>query len=228
MKLGVFGDSFANKQYLNSQQSVIWYNFLQREHGHTVDCFGESGSSIEFSAQLIKQHANNYDLVIWCLTIPGRFSFSQLSKDYSYHITNAFDKCYTKDSDLIKKHEVCVDYFKYIFDWETENLIGESIVSYIQTKFPNIMIIPCFFSPLNYEFHLYKLCQQESEQYFPGQQLHEVYKSYQDLRPGHFTPENQKILAKLINDKLTPGIFQTSYDNFVKPVAPFNQLFQKK
>ena len=227
MKIGVFGDSFADKRYFNSQNSVIWYHFLQREYGHTVDCFGEGGSSIEFSAQLIKKHASNYDLTIWCLTIPGRFSFPRSGLDYSYHITNASQNCNSRDPDLIKKHEVCCDYFKYVFDWDTENLIGESIVSYIQTQFSNVMIIPCFYSPLNYEFYLYKLCGQECECYFPGQEVHEVYKSYQDLRPGHLTPENHKILAKLINDNLTPGIFQTSYNNFVKPTAPINQLFQK-
>jgi hypothetical protein len=226
MKIGVFGDSYADKMFINHQPPVIWYNFLQSEYGHTVDCFGESGSSIVFSAQLIKQHASNYDLSIWCLTHPGRFSFPQSSK-YSFHVTSATEKCRSNHPDLIKKHEACVDYLKYVLDWETENLIGESIVSYIQTQIPNIMIIPCFLSPLNCKFHLYELCQQETNHYFPGKKVHEVYKSYQDLRPGHFTIENHKILAKLINDKLAPEIFQTSYDNFVKPIAPINQVFQK-
>jgi len=221
----VFGDSYAEKGYAGELEPVIWYSLLEKEYGHTVDCFGESGSSILFSAKSIKQCARDYDLVIWCVTVPGRFSFLQQSKDHGYHIGTSMDKCDSTDPDLIKKHKVCVDYLKYAFDWEAEILVGESVVSYLQSQFSNIMIIPCFFPPLHHEFNLYELTQQETNHYFPEKTVQEVYKKYQDLRPGHITTENQKILAKLINDNLIPGVFQTTYDNFIKPTASFEQVF---
>jgi hypothetical protein len=225
MKIGVFGDSFCSKLWVNRTEPVIWYNFLTKEHGHTVDCYGEAGSSIMFSAQLIEQHAANYDLVIWCVTTPGRFSFS--GPTGSYHVTTANDQCNTKDIDLAKKHQVCVDYLKYVFDWPTENLIGRAIVSYMQTQFSNIMIIPCFPPPLSAEFNLYKLSENEIDFYFPRQTLPEVYKKYNDCRAGHISVDNQKILAQLINDNLSPGVFQTSYDNFIKPTLQIDQAFEK-
>lgn len=228
MKIGVFGDSYCDKVRVNSIEPVVWYNFLQQDYGHTVDCFGEWGSSIVFSAKLIEQHAANYDLVIWCVTTPGRFSFPGPTPHLrSYHVTTSWDKCVTKDIDLIKKHEVCTDYLKYVFDWETENFVGRSIVSYIQTTFPNIMIIPCFPPPLSAKFNLYELCEREANFYLPGKELHEIYKDYRDRRAGHITSTNQEILGKLINDNLVPGVFQTSYDNFVDPTMPFEQVFEK-
>lgn len=221
MKIGVFGDSFCNKVRVDSRPPVIWYNFLNTEYGHTVDCFGEAGSSIVFSAQLIEQHAADYDLVIWCVTTPGRFSFPG-----SYHVTTATDQCTTTDIDLANKHQACVDYLKYVFDWPTENLIGKSMVSYIQAQFPNIMILPCFPAPLESNFNLYNLSQQEIDHYFPGKEFGDIFKNYYDIRVGHLTLENQKILAQLINNNLTPGIFQTSYDLFPTPTQPLEEIFK--
>ena len=228
MKIGVFGDSYCDKARLNSDPPVVWHNFLKRDYGHTIECFGEFGSSILFSAQLIEQHAVNYDLVIWCLTTPGRFSFpGPTPEERSYHVTTSWDECHTKDIDLAKKHAVCVDYLKYVFDWKNESFVGKSIVSYIQSTFSNIMIIPCFPPPLSANFNLYGLCEREAQAFFPGKELHEIYKDYRDIRAGHLTLENHEILARLVNDSLTPGVFQTSYDNFVSPTIPLEKIFIK-
>lgn len=228
MKIGVFGDSFAEKWY--QKDNKIWYNFLQNEYGHTVESFGESGSSILFSAELIKKHAKNYDLAIWCVTTPGRISLphaDHLNPDHSYHISTSNDRCFNPDREVAVKHQVCADYLKYIFNWESENLVSLALVKYIQQEHKNLLIISCFPPPLSAEFNLYEASQREANFYFPGMELSEIYKTHDDLRCGHISVENQKILAKLINDNLTPGVFHTSYDNFVKPPMPIEQLFKK-
>lgn len=228
MKIGVFGDSYCDKLYTADDTDRIWYRFLKTNLDCELDCYGEGGSSILFSARLIEKHARDYDLVIWCLTTPGRFSFPTNSNhNRSYHVTTAWDAVITDDLDLIKKHQTCVDYLKYIFDWNTENFVGRSIVNYIQTQFSNIMIIPCFPAPLSAEFNLYKVCEQEANHYFPGLELHEIYKDYRDVRPGHITIDNHKILAELIQKDLKPGVFQTDYANFVKPSSPLDRVFIK-
>lgn len=231
MKIGVFGDSYADKRFAEKHfkdNPKIWYNFLELEYNHDIDCYGESGSSILFSADLIEKYACNYDLAIWCLTIPGRFSLPHVINDRSYHITTAGAKCQVNDVEINKKHSVCIDYLKYIFDWDSENLVGRSIVDYLMNKHKNIMIIPCFRWPLDTEFHLYKLCLQEANIYFPKKTIPEIYENYNDLRPGHISVDNQKILARLINEKLEPGIFQTDYSNFISPVITFEEMFRKK
>jgi hypothetical protein len=228
MKIGVFGDSYADKSFLRSDSPSIWYNFLKTEYNHTIECFGEGGSSILFSAELIKKHAQNYDLIIWCVTTPGRFSLPHANGDRSYHVTTANDKCKSNDIEVITKHKICIDYLKYIFNWDTENLVSKALISFIQQEYPNLLIIPCFPPPLGAEFNLYKLCSWESNFYFPNQEIPEIYKNYYDMRPGHITVDNQKILAKLINDNLSPGIFQTSYSNFVQPQIPLEQVFKKR
>jgi hypothetical protein len=227
MKIGVFGDSYAEKGFVNTQHSQIWYNFLQRDYGHTIDCFGESGSSIVFSAKLIKQYALDYDLVIWCLTTPGRFSLPHTVNNRTVHITTAQDQRSFSDIEIQKKFLVCIDYLKYMFDWETENLIGFSLAQHLQNLYQNIMIVPCFLPPLSAEFNLYNLCQWEANFYFPEKSIPEIYKSYHDLRAGHLTQENQKILAELLNQNLKPGVFQTDYNSFVQPTQSLQKTFKK-
>lgn len=219
MNIGVFGDSYAEK---NSNES-IWFNVLKNKHGHQVESFGESGSSINFSAELIDRLADNYELVIWCLTTPGRFSFKV--DNIQHHVTTAWDRYRGTNLEISKKHQVCIDYLKYIFEWDEENFVGRSVVSYITAQHNNVMIIPCFPPPLRAKFNLYTLCEQEAQYYFPGKTIPEIYQNYQDLRPGHISDNNQEILAQLINDNLVPGVFQTDYNKFVKPSLPFEKAF---
>jgi hypothetical protein len=121
-----------------------------------------------------------------------------------------------------------VDYLKYVFDWPTENFVGRSIVSYIQTMFSNIMVVPCFPPPLEAKFNLYNLSEREINFYFPGKDFSDVFKNYYDTRVGHLTLNNQRILAELINSNLSPGVFQTSYNNFPDPTQPLEEIFQKR
>lgn len=226
MKIGVFGDSYADKRYVTSDVPCIWYNFLATDHNHSIDCFGESGSSILFSAELIVEKFKDYDLVIWCLTTPGRFSLPNKINGRNYHVTTAWDQCQSKDLEIIKKHSVCIDYLKYIFEWKTENFIGKALVHHVRDLCQNVMIMPCFPPPLDARFNLYNLCETEAQHYFPARTIPEIYKTYQDLRPGHITVENQKILAELVVQNLGPGVFETSYENFITPTQSIDQVFR--
>jgi hypothetical protein len=221
MNIGVFGDSFADKTW----HTDIWWQLLKTKYGHQVECFGECGSSVLFSAQKINELAKNYDLVIWALTTSGRFSLQD--KDKTLHITHSQNIPQSSDLYVQKQIDACRDYLAYIFDWEQENFVANAIVSYLQQKFSNIMIVPCFPAPLSLPFNLYQLCENEAQEYFFNKSIPDIYLDYQDLRPGHITVDNQYILAKLINENLQPGIFQTDYSNFVKSSQPIEKCFSK-
>ena len=225
MKIGVFGDSYADYAHVGTS-TPIWYNFLAQEHGHEIACWGEAGSSILFSADLIRQHAREYDLAIWCLTTPGRFSFKDNRGKKNVHVSSSQDRCSVIDYEAEKKHQACLDYLKYMFEWPTENFIGEAIVNLIQQQHDNVMIIPCFPPPLNAQFNLYHLCEWEAGFYFPGQTIPEIYQRYHDLRPGHIGAENQRILANLLSTELHPGVFQTTMDHFRPPTQPLEEMFE--
>ena len=53
MKIGVFGDSFADAKLTD-----CWFNLLASDHGHTVKSFGLGGTSIMYSAKLVDIYAS--------------------------------------------------------------------------------------------------------------------------------------------------------------------------
>lgn len=224
MKIGVFGDSFADKEYKQSSTPIIWYQYLAQE-GHDIECQGQGGSSIYFSACQIQQKYRNYDLVIWCVTTPGRISFEH--NHVWHHVTTAQD-CYNgSDVEINKKHQVCIDYLKWVFDWETGNFIERCVVNQVAKECANVLLIPCFPTPLGSKFNLYTLAEREAQHWFPNQTIPEIYQKYQDLRAGHISVDNQKILASLISKQLSPGLFDAEYSEFIAPTMQQDEVFQK-
>lgn len=217
MRIGIFGDSYAEKNIGPS----AWWRILGDDHGHDVTSFGAGGSSIIYSVQQIQQHHKDFDFNIWCLSCPGRFSIKIADDDrggqfwHSPSVMNTQGDIYTK-TDLVSPHIVgtCRDYLKYIFDPEEENLIGKALVHYALEQVPNLMVIPCFYPPLQTPFNLYQLCELELRTFFPDKELHEIYKQYQDVRACHLSNTNNRILARLINQNLQPGIFSANYEEF--------------
>ena len=234
MKIGIFGDSFVEKKYfLNTGNCKTWYYLLKDLYEHEVDVYGESGSSIMFSAKLIEQYAAQYDLVIWALTIPGCCSFYSHSNKKNYHFSSSNTMYSVDDVDIAKKVKIFLDYSKYVVDEQDENFLYRALVSHLTTIHQNIMVLPCFPYPLQTTFdlynffNLYAVSVKEAQHYFPNKNMAEISQNYMDIRPGHLTDQNHKILSKLINDNLSPKIFQTDFKNFVTPTDPLEKVFQK-
>lgn len=229
MKIGVFGDSFADK---GSRE--IWWNYLQIYHGHEVTCHGAAGSSILYSTNLIEQTIKEYDFVIWCLSCPGRFSLkSELTNKWTHVPQHGLHKdkearIYKSNPDLYKKLQVLDDFKKYIYNLDDDILVGKAIVHHMLSKYSNLMIIPCFLWPLNdYNFNLWDLSYKELEKFFPNKTGAEIFAEYQDRRQGHLSKDNNIRLAELVNANINPGIFQTAYHNFKIPLDSLDQILEK-
>jgi hypothetical protein len=229
MKVGVFGDSFAAK----NAAPTAWWQVL-KQYGHQVTSFGENGSSINFSAKLIYQKHSEFDFVIWCMTIPGRFSVELPGRNEFFHTNKIITHTGTRTSNSIPAdidHKIvtaCELYLKYIFDPDFENIIGKALSNYFLDIVPNLMIVPCFMSPLQTDFNLYGLTTKEFQRVFSDKEVHEIYQCYTDIRVCHMTPQNNQILAKIIANNLKPGIFSTDYSNFSFEDLTINQLVIKK
>jgi len=212
MKIGVFGDSFANKHC-----SDIWWKYLQTQHGHDVRCFGEGGSSLSFSVDLIEYHHRDFDTIIWCATSVNRISFWH--KDRAYHNTGTSRPESSGDYELDDKKKIIHDYLTRAYDWHFQEILGQALIHFMLEKYHNLTIIPSFNTPVYFMqdpgFNLYDLCVMETEFFFPGQETSAIVNSDRDQRQGHLTKTNQKILAELINNDLDHGIFSISYENFV-------------
>lgn len=212
MKIGVFGDSFADKNC-----DKIWWKYLESIHRHEVKSFGERGSSLSFSMEMMDNYAKEFEKLIWCFTSVNRISFWY--KDKIYHNTGTHRYDPTGDPILDQKRAIIHDYISLAFDWSLQERLGKALAHFVLSKFDNLILIPCFATPVyfmeQHQFNLYKLCQLEAEVLFPGKDPDKIVNSHVDRRQGHITDTNQKRLAELINNDLTKGIFCTDYNNFL-------------
>lgn len=228
MNIAIFGDSYAEKNRMSNQLS--WFELLE-EHGHQVTSFGEGGSSVVYSASLIEQHSDKFDFLIWAVTNPPRLSIQIDEKPNVLHFTQGNSHSNNKFKSVETKNKINAveQYFKYLLDFQDQELIASALVNYMMTKHSNLMIIPCFHDPLRLDFNLFVLCEKEINYYFPNWDLVEFFETYRDMRRCHLSLENNKILADLIAKQLKPGIFQASYDDFVmNPSADSAMYFLKR
>jgi hypothetical protein len=225
MKIGVFGDSFADKTCRD-----IWWQYLENIYGHDVTCFGEGGSSLSFSVDLIDYYHDQFDYLIWCATSVNRISFWY--KDIAYHNTGTFKPLLTGNTVLDNKRSIIHQYLTEVFDCHFQEILGHALIHFMLQKYPKLIVIPCFSTPVyfmqHHGFNLYKLCEMETECFFPTHDTFSIINSDQDQRQGHLTVTNQKILAQLIQEDLMANtvshIFSTSYDNFVFDKSLFSEF----
>jgi hypothetical protein len=230
MNIAVFGDSYAEK----NAGPTAWWQVL-KQHGHQVTSFGESGSSINFSAKLILEKYKDFDFIIWCITTPGRFSIEIPGRPKIFHTNGMLShtgvRTSTKtladiDNEIIN---TCQLYLKYVFDPDLENFLGKALANYFLQLISNLMIIPCFTPPLETNFDLYTLCNKELQQVFPNMETHNIYESWQDIRQAcHLTPQTNQTLAEIIANNLKSGIFSTDYSNFSFENITIDQLVKAK
>lgn len=226
MKIAVFGDSYSEKVSIPTQPS--WFELLE-EHGHQVTSFGSGGSSVLYSAMLLNKHAENFDFLIWAVTNPTRISVVIDESPYTLHFTDiGIHNPHHFKKETADKINAADDYFKHLMEFDEQDLIATALVQFMQSKYKNLMIIPCFLDPLRTDFNLFDLCAKEIDYYFPNVDYQEFFQNYTDLRRCHFSIENNRILSNIIAENLYPGVFQTSYDNFVNPSADKEFYFSKK
>lgn len=195
MNIGVFGDSYAD------DSAGTWIDQL-RSLGHSVGCFGVAGSSISYSARLLDQNCK-FDMLIWCLTTAGRFSFVDPETDEYIHAIT--DLSFAKNSfknrpGVLRQLIACQDYQKFVQNLSEEEFVYRYMVEGMMIKHKNLMIIPCFKSPLYLGFNLFDITNSQPED--------------EKFTPGHLTIENHNRLFSLIKNNLKPGYFTTSLDNF--------------
>jgi hypothetical protein len=227
MKIAVFGDSYANKNVDN-----IWWKYLE-DHGHQVKSYGEPGSSVLFGAQTVMQHAWEYDFAILALTCPGRLSVRRDNAGGFIHINSLWSS--TTDYDIAQAAKM---YWALLWDRHDDDLVGIALAEFVLSHNPNLMIIPCFPSPLGKDFNLFNVSFREVQAVLSDFKLEGgTYRlksnpgdltKYYDKRTGHLTDQNQKILANIVNQNLKPGVFQTGYDQFCYDNYSVDDILEKR
>ena len=208
MKIGVFGDSFADKN-----AGKIWWQFLQN-YGHEVTCFGESGSSIVWSAKQILNAKNDFDFIIWCVTSPNRITVWQRANFTEKYVhVQGTDQKFHSDPEIQKKIDATEKFIQIAMDEPDREFVAKCVVEHVKTQVPDMLLIPCFAMPLfdsveNAGFNLFELFEKETK-CFPHSKF--------EVREGHLRESTHAVLAEEISKSLHAGIFSTDYVRFLTP-----------
>lgn len=227
MKIGVFGDSYAKWRLDNEETYIWWTHFQELIPGCQVTSYGCPGSSIDYSLHELLENHQRYDFVIWCVT--GCFRRGAFIDGQWYHFQQhgPNKNQLTSKPELPKSkshvHDEMYAMFKYT--WQHQEWRYKACVDYALKTMPHLMVIPCFEQPLETGFCLTDISRWEWNHYFPDLDFSHLHKTHKDLRHGHLTRKNQRILAELIANDLKPGIFHTDLKHFQLPDQPIEECF---
>jgi hypothetical protein len=213
MKIGVFGDSYARR---DSDPGTIWWSLLREKYNHNVVCYGETGSSLLFSAKKILTSAREFDLVIWVTTQPGRQSLEWANGNYHFQIGRGD----FQENNVQHRFEIWRRWWTEVMDWDDEKIMSRALIEMVQNRCDNLLIVPGFPDPMDSEFSLFHIFQREVELLYGGDFSDRFYTEYADNRVGHLSQQSHEILAELLSHDLSAGTFTADIDLFPRYLHP--------
>jgi hypothetical protein len=151
MKIGIFGDSFADEKVYEKLPGKSWVEYLRTDYNYDVTSYGKAGTSIYYSYDLFLTQNHHYDKVIFVCTDIGRIAlphYINVKKDFDWlrHIPNVntaeshlSSKYHTHDS--IAATKAAIEYFKYLYDSKKEEVIQNLILNDIRTRRPDTVLM---------------------------------------------------------------------------------------
>lgn len=127
MKVGIFGDSFADTGPFTmiSEQRMSWPLWIEKLSNHKVKSFGMSGSSLWFSYKNFLQNQHKFNIIIFCYTHYDRW-FNINDYPGITHIVSEdnLSHCPEENRELL---ELLVKLRPQIYDEELNKFLYQSI-----------------------------------------------------------------------------------------------------
>jgi hypothetical protein len=233
MKIGIFGDSFAQSIIwpadVHSRVGKSWSEILSEKYD--VTNFGLGGSSTYYSYdRFIKVH-NKFDRVIFISSFPGRITLDDDSMLTCHflgpmgrrQITSYNDalrqlnvvKTINQDHDDIIKLNTALNYYLYLENKQEQLTINRLYEDAVLNLRPDCLLLPAFIQRKPDIIPLFDISRMEIEHW--GEPVTELIKTHRDIRRSHMTEGNNLILTGLIDTWASTGVFNISIDMFATP-----------
>jgi hypothetical protein len=216
--VGIFGDSFAE---LTSPHG--WPELLNNTRHYNIKNFAKTSSSLYWSYAKLIKHIDNVDLVIFVATANGRLYYPDDDLQF-------ISSMWTVDAvltgqinnpifDISKPiFKAAKEYYLHLSDNEFDMYIHGQIIKSIQElcslKNKKLILIPAFGDTVKYQtifsFPLIEIMYKEIEATFNDRQ----YRLETSLKANHISRENNKRLAKIVDDILKNNLSSANIDMF--------------
>lgn len=243
MKIGIFGDSFAQSHIwpadVSSRLGKSWSEVLSEKY--EVSNFGLGGSSTYYSYDKFVKLHSKFDKVIFISSQPGRMTLDDdcaLTCDFlgdmgRRQITSYNDALrqlnVVKDTkqdpvDIIKLN-TAVNYYLYLENRQEQLTINRLYEDAVLNLRPDCLLAPAFIRREHDKIPLHDISAMEIAHW--GASVTGLLKTHREIRRSHMTEENNLILAGLMDTWISTGIFNISLAMFVKP-DDFQRYFYKE
>lgn len=225
MKIGIFGDSFADIKKYNSTPN--WIDLL-KERYDKVQSFGSMGTNLYYSMKIFINQYKNFDKNIFMITSPfriwaNRFPIYPQSRQFFQGINSVeqsidFEKENNKNSHSlytnIKILEAVQVYYSYIQNIEEETYKHGLMIKEILSLDPNTLLVPCYNTSMpNIDVGLFNIFEKENAAWGIDDT------TTVDTRNCHMTAENNAILSQKMIACIDNNIsFSLNIDDYVTPM----------
>ncbi len=229
MKIGVFGDSYADEHHSKFFASYpSWMEILRSKYSLDVTSFGFSATSLFYSYKKLLEHKHEFNKVIFLITSPGRIMIPDdipvTNKKYKhvnsqrsarFNITQIESKLEPgTDSDL-QVLKAAESYFLYLYDAEKEELFHNMLLKKIKEDNPDVIFINTI-SDLQDTNSLSCIARMEIVESGLDEDL---FNGFTDNRVCHLSKRNNEILADKMYSWLNGAPVHINLNEFEVPLA---------
>ena len=223
MRIGIFGDSFADdvmhRDYANYPS---WVELLRTRYNMNVTNFAAAGSSLYYSFNLLKLNYFKFDKIIFVVTASGRITIPEyipIIDARTKHINSLFTAEHILANDWPpitpenkKAVEAARDYFLYLYDHDREQLFHDLMIERLQKMFTDkIIIIDAL--PKDIATGMISISNKE----ISGNGLDPMDFRHNDARMCHMTKRNNEIFAEKVVAWLNGQPVEINLDDYVIP-----------
>jgi hypothetical protein len=234
MKIGIFGDSFADDRTMWVEHfkdvGPSWIDYL-RDQNIEIDNYAFGGSGLYFSYEKFISNFQKYDKIIFLVTSPGRISLPDKDGKYSHWYGPAMvEKDLATCFDYNKKVRLNAvrDYFMYVKNDKFDNLVHDLLIENISKKHDSMLMIPSFiYSRIRSPMPFIKISEFEAAfcnltDVLPHSQ------GLQDARKCNICEENNLMVAEEVFNWVKTYKFNLDPKKFNTPTREFDYYFRKQ
>jgi hypothetical protein len=154
MKIGVFGDSFADENVFKDIPGKSWVECLRDDYNYNITSHGKFGTSLYYSYDLFLNLHDLYDKIVFVCTDLGRIHLPHYIEikencDWIKHIPNlataenhlSENRMMNHTLDSIAATKAAVEYFKYLYDPGKEQVLQNLIIKDILARRPDTVMM---------------------------------------------------------------------------------------
>lgn len=226
MKIGVYGDSFADTYSNKHSSHLAWYNQLPKLiPGSTVESFGLGATSLYFSYCKFLETYDQFDVVIFLVTENNRYTkkLYDIAGADRYFPNMLQVEYFLQSSNTKSKDKTTLEFLKGWFmmeDAEYNAAMAELMIEKMTGLHKNLIFFPCFWNSLSEQQSLkYGIQPNHTMCDFYFLQTRDLLKVDQDLNylienpeliSCHFTEEFNTAIANAFTKKILTNVWDWS------------------